>query len=81
MQSKPDAAPDCTKLAANAALFRDRGIGVSGLFYGTPGWELDSRIGDVIEELPHYKVQKYTFGSTTLPLLMKHEHGDGLNGI
>ena len=44
--------------------------------YGTPGWELDSRIGDVIEELPHYKVQKYTFGSVTLPLLMT-EVADG----
>ena len=42
MQPKPDAAPDCTKLAANAALFRDRGIGVSGLFYGTPGWACDN---------------------------------------
>ena len=38
MQPKPDVAPNCAKLAANAALFRDRGIGVSGLFYGTPGW-------------------------------------------
>ena len=38
MQPKPDTAPDCTVLAANAALFRERGIEVSGLFYGTPGW-------------------------------------------
>ncbi|MBR3086972.1 MAG: hypothetical protein IKH04_11280 [Kiritimatiellae bacterium] len=42
MQPNPDAAPDCVKLAANAALFRDRGIGVSGLFYGTPGWACDN---------------------------------------
>ena len=38
MQRSPDAPPDCSKLAANAALFRERGIGVSGLLYGTPGW-------------------------------------------
>ncbi|MBR0055910.1 MAG: hypothetical protein IJP66_01145, partial [Kiritimatiellae bacterium] len=38
MQPSGDAAPDCAKLAANAALFRDRGIGVSGLLYGTPAW-------------------------------------------
>ena len=30
----------------------------------------------MIEKLPHYKVQKYTFGSTTLPLLMT-EVADG----
>ena len=42
MQPKPDAAPNCAKLAANAALFRERGIGVSGLFYGTPGWACDN---------------------------------------
>lgn len=38
--------------------------------YGTPGWELQEDIGQVIEELPHVKVQKYTFGSTTLPHLI-----------
>ena len=53
-----------------------RKLPVPHCIYGTPGWELDSRIGDVIEELPHYKVQKYTFGSTTLPLLMT-EVADG----
>lgn len=47
-----------------------RKLPVPHCIYGTPGWELDSRIGDLMEELPHYKVQKYTFGSTTLPLLM-----------
>ena len=44
--------------------------------YGTPGWELDAQIGEVIEEIPHYKLQKYTFGSTTLPHLMT-EVADG----
>ncbi len=44
--------------------------------YGTPGWELDHRIGEAIEERPHFKVQKYTFGSTSLPYLMK-EVADG----
>ena len=29
---------DCSALVDNAALFRDRGIGVSGLIYGTPEW-------------------------------------------
>jgi len=38
--------------------------------YGTPGWELADGVREVIEELPHIKVQKYTFGSTTLPHLM-----------
>ena len=33
--------------------------------YGTPGWELDARVAEAVEEMPHYKVQKYTFGSTT----------------
>jgi nicotinamidase-related amidase len=44
--------------------------------YGTPGWELDAAVGEVVEEIPHYKVQKYTFGSTTLPHLMT-EVADG----
>ena len=44
--------------------------------YGTPGWELDARIAEAVEEMPHYKVQKYTFGSTTLPHLMM-EVADG----
>ena len=38
--------------------------------YGTPGWELDARIGEVVEAVPHFKLQKYTFGSTSLPHLM-----------
>ena len=38
--------------------------------YGTPGWELTEKIAEVVEELPHIKVQKYTFGSLTLPHLM-----------
>ncbi len=44
--------------------------------YGTPGWELDSRIAEAVEDRPHYKVQKYTFGSTTLPHLI-NEAADG----
>ena len=42
MQPQPDVAPNCAKLAGNAALFRERGIGVSGLFYSTPGWACDN---------------------------------------
>ncbi len=38
--------------------------------YGTPGWDLYEAIGEVVEEMPHFKLQKYTFGSTSLPHLM-----------
>lgn len=44
--------------------------------YGTPGWELTEELAVLMEEIPHYKVQKYTFGSTTLPHLMA-EVADG----
>ena len=44
--------------------------------YGTPGWELDERVGALMEDLSHIKVQKYTFGSTSLPHLMA-EVADG----
>ena len=44
--------------------------------YETDGWELTDELRDLMEELPHYKVQKYTFGSVTLPHLMK-EVADG----
>ena len=44
--------------------------------YQTPGWNLASPLDELVEEIPHYKVQKYTFGSTTLPYLMK-EVADG----
>ncbi len=44
--------------------------------YETPGWELTEELQDLMEEIPHYKVQKYTFGSITLPHLMK-EVADG----
>lgn len=48
--------------------------------YGTPGWELDARIAGAVEEMPHYKVQKYTFGSTTLPhLMMEVADGDAFS--
>ena len=49
---------------------------VEHCIYGTPGWELEEQVGEVIEELPHFKVQKYTFGSETLPHLMT-EVADG----
>lgn len=38
--------------------------------YGTPGWELNDEILEVVEEKPHAKIQKYTFGSTALPRLI-----------
>ncbi len=44
--------------------------------YETPGWQLTEPLEELMEELPHYKVQKYTFGSTTLPYLMT-EVADG----
>ena len=44
--------------------------------YGTPGWELNGAIAAAIEEKPHARLQKYTFGSTTLPRLMA-EFADG----
>ncbi len=44
--------------------------------YGTPGWELDEKVGELMEELSHIKVQKYTFGSVSLPHLMA-EVADG----
>jgi nicotinamidase-related amidase len=44
--------------------------------YGTPGWELADGVREAVEELPHIKVQKYTFGSTSLPHLMA-EVADG----
>ena len=48
--------------------------------YGTPGWELDARVAEAVEEMPHYKVQKYTFGSTTLPhLMMEVADGDAFS--
>ena len=48
--------------------------------YGTPGWELEPRVAEAVEEMPHYKVQKYTFGSTTLPhLMMEVADGDAFS--
>ncbi|MBO6041233.1 MAG: cysteine hydrolase [Oscillospiraceae bacterium] len=45
--------------------------------YGTCGWELDAAIGEVVEEIPHFKMQKYTFGSTSLPhLILEVADGD-----
>lgn len=44
--------------------------------YETPGWQLTEPLEELMEEIPHYKVQKYTFGSTTLPHLMT-EVADG----
>ncbi len=39
--------------------------------YNTPGWEIAAPIAQVLEEIPHYKVQKYTFGSISLPCLIE----------
>ena len=44
--------------------------------YETPGWHLTEELEELMEEIPHFKVQKYTFGSTTLPHLME-EVADG----
>ena len=44
--------------------------------YGTPGWELTKQVKEALEAVPHFKVQKYTFGSTALPYLMT-EVADG----
>ena len=44
--------------------------------FETPGWDLASPLDKLMEETPHYKVQKYTFGSTSLPHLMM-EVADG----
>ena len=38
VQSSPDAAPDFSYYVATARLFKERGIGVSGIFHDTPGW-------------------------------------------
>ena len=43
---------------------------------GTDGWELDSRIADVLKNRPFTKVEKLTFGSTELPGLMKNLVGN-----
>ena len=53
-----------------------RKLPVPHCIYGTPGWELDARIGEAVEEMPHIKIQKFTFGSTSLPHLMT-EVADG----
>ena len=53
-----------------------RKLPIPHCIYGTPGWELCDGVRELVEELPHVKVQKYTFGSTTLPLLM-NEYADG----
>lgn len=44
--------------------------------YGTPGWQLTEPLEELMDEISHYKVQKNTFGSTTLPYLML-EAADG----
>ena len=47
-----------------------RKLPVPHCIYGTPGWELNDEILEVVEEKPHAKIQKYTFGSTALPRLI-----------
>ncbi len=44
---------------------------------GTPGWELDARIASVLEQKPHTKVEKPTFGSVELPELVECAMGPG----
>ena len=53
-----------------------RNLPVPHCIYETPGWQLTEALEELMEEIPHYKVQKYTFGSTTLPHLMT-EVADG----
>ena len=53
-----------------------RKLPVEHCIYETPGWQLTEALEELMEEIPHYKVQKYTFGSTTLPHLMT-EVADG----
>lgn len=49
---------------------------VKHCIYSTPGWELTEKVKAALEDVPHFKVQKYTFGSTALPYLMT-EVADG----
>ncbi|MBR2799409.1 MAG: cysteine hydrolase [Oscillospiraceae bacterium] len=53
-----------------------KNLPVTHCIYETPGWQLTEALEELMEEIPHYKVQKYTFGSTTLPHLMT-EVADG----
>ena len=53
-----------------------RKLPVPHCIYGTVGWELCDGVREAVEELPHIKVQKYSFGSTTLPHLI-NEFADG----
>ena len=53
-----------------------KNLPVPHCIYETPGWQLTEALEELMEEIPHYKVQKYTFGSTTLPHLMT-EVADG----
>ena len=38
VQPSPNAAPDFSYYVATARLFKERGMGVSGIFHDTPGW-------------------------------------------
>ena len=53
-----------------------KNLPVPHCIYETPGWQLTEALEELMEEIPHYKVQKYSFGSTTLPHLMT-EVADG----
>ena len=53
-----------------------KNLPVPHCIYETPGWQLTEALEELMEEIPHYKVQKYTFGSTALPYLMT-EVADG----
>ncbi len=43
---------------------------------GTEGWMLDSRIRNALQGKPYTEVEKETFGSVDLPLLIKNSAGD-----
>lgn len=43
---------------------------------GTPGWELDKNVRKALDKKGFIKVEKLTFGSTALPVLVKEAAGE-----
>lgn len=43
---------------------------------GTPGWQLDDRIAEALEGRDFIAVEKYSFGSTKLPELIREAAGE-----
>lgn len=43
---------------------------------GTSGWQLNEEIKNALANKKHYEIEKLTFGSTTLPLLIKEKAGE-----